>query len=63
MVRDDYCERNKNSTERERDQKESVLKERKRETQRKKARKSPHHHGEEIFKNHTHPGMMMRFAR
>ena len=25
MVRDDYCERNKNSTERERDQKESVL--------------------------------------
>ena len=42
--------RNKNSTERERDQKESVLKERKRETQWKA--KSPHH-GEEIFKNHT----------
>tara|TARA_B110000305_G_C18965418_1_gene414626 strand:- start:44 stop:226 length:183 start_codon:yes stop_codon:yes gene_type:complete len=30
---------------------ERVLKERKRETQWKKARKSPHH-GEEIFKNH-----------
>ena len=47
----DYYKRNKNSTERERDQKERVLKERKSETQW-KARKSPHH-GEEIFKNHT----------